>query len=177
MNLTRQNVLEKTVNVALVLAAVLVVFLAYRAFVRPRLLSKNMIVAGSQADPKIGEFVTNAGQPLVGQKGGLVVVIRQGCIYCSESMPFYRELVKTHAPAGPPLIFLMPGSKEANVNYLKSNLGTEEDVQMFSQNSLHVSGTPTLVLLDSSSHIQKVWVGKLSPSQEIEVKTTVKMAS
>jgi len=173
---TARRLLENIINVAVVFALLIVVFLAYRTLIRPRLLSRNAAAVLNQANPKVGDFVSIGGRPLVHQKGGLIFVIRQGCIFCSESMPFYRDLVKAHVPTEPSLIFLMPGSKEANITYLKSNLGTEEDVRIYNPNSLHVSGTPTLVLLDSSSHIQKVWVGKLSPSQELEVETTLKTA-
>jgi len=40
--------------------------------------------------------------------------------------------------------------------------------------SIKVSGTPTLLLVDSAGHIRDAWVGQLQPEQEQEVVDKVK---
>src|ERR1700679_1483678 len=98
-----RQALDRVLNAVLGLATFLVVFLAYKTFVKSHLVPRTVIAAFNQENPKVGDFISIAGRPLVDSKGGLVLVIRQGCIYCSESMPFYRDLIKTHAPGTPPL--------------------------------------------------------------------------
>jgi hypothetical protein len=57
-----RRMLERAVNIGLVLAAVLVVFLAYRNFVKPR-YSRRAISVNNQADPKVGDYVSSASRP------------------------------------------------------------------------------------------------------------------
>jgi hypothetical protein len=44
-----------------------------------------------------------------------------------------------------------------------------DEVKQFSLEKIGVSGTPTLLLVDTSGVVKNFWVGKLSPEQEATV--------
>jgi hypothetical protein len=101
----------------------------------------------------------------------LVIAIRRGCPYCDASMPFYRRLgeqekisvLRAH------LLVVMPNDAASGSSFLsKDNLEVQG---IFSQDldALDVSGTPTLLLLDSSGRIERAWIGQLPPRGEKEV--------
>ncbi len=101
----------------------------------------------------------------------LVIAIRKGCPYCDASLPFYRRLseqeksneLRAH------LLLVMPNDASSASEYLrKDNLEVQT---IFDQQlgALRVSGTPTVLLLDSNGRIERTWVGQLPPKTEKEV--------
>jgi hypothetical protein len=101
----------------------------------------------------------------------LVIAIRKGCPYCDASMPFYRQLgeqeksnvLRAH------VLVVMPNDEASGSRFL-----SKDDVEVqgiFGQelDALNVSGTPTVLLLDSSGRIEREWIGQLSPRAEKEV--------
>jgi hypothetical protein len=101
----------------------------------------------------------------------LVIAIRKGCPYCDASLPFYRRLgeqersnvLRAH------VLLVMPNDASSGSRYLsKDNVEVQE---IFGQGlgALRVSGTPTVLLLDSSGVIERAWVGQLPPKGEKEV--------
>jgi hypothetical protein len=101
----------------------------------------------------------------------LVIAIRTGCPYCEASLPFYRQLGEQeksnllHAH----VLIVMPNDAYFGSNFLKKD---DVDVQViFGQKlgALKVSGTPTVLLLDSSGRIERTWIGQLSSRGEKEV--------
>jgi hypothetical protein len=101
----------------------------------------------------------------------LVIAIRKGCPYCDVSMPFYRqlgELEKSNVLRAHVLV-VMPNDASYGSSLLRKN---DLEVQgIFGQklDALKVSGTPTVLLLDSSGRIERVWIGLLAPQGEKEV--------
>ena len=101
----------------------------------------------------------------------LVIAIRKGCPYCDASMPFYRQLgeqeksnvLRAH------VLVVMPNDEAYGSSLLEKN---DVEVQgIFGQKlaALNVSGTPTVLLLDSSGRIEREWIGQLTPRGEKEV--------
>jgi hypothetical protein len=101
----------------------------------------------------------------------LVIAIRRGCPYCDASMPFYKQLgeqeksnvLRAH------VLVVMPNDEASGSRFL-----SKDDVEVqgiFGQelDALNVSGTPTVLLLDSSGRIEREWIGQLSPRAEKEV--------
>jgi hypothetical protein len=101
----------------------------------------------------------------------LVLAIRTGCPYCEASLPFYRQLGEQeksnvlHAH----VLVVMPNDPSSGSSFLrKDDVGAQV---IFGQRlgALKVSGTPTVLLLDSSGRIERAWIGQLTPSGEKEV--------
>ena len=99
----------------------------------------------------------------------LVLALQRGCRYCDESAPFYRRLWQQRSGSDPRMIAVVPGDKAEVGKYL-NELGVVVDgVVNASLSDIHISATPTLVLVDRSGRVSNVWVGKLDSNRENEV--------
>lgn len=101
----------------------------------------------------------------------LVIAIRRGCPYCDASMPFYRRLgeQENSSVLHAHVLVVMPND-EATGSRVLSKGGLEVQA-IFGQKleALNVSGTPTVLLLNSNGRIEHTWVGQLPPQLEKEV--------
>lgn len=64
---------------------------------------------------------------------------------------------------------MMPDDKSAGAGFLQSGDVAVEGVFSQPLDSIKVSGTPTLLLLDSKGRVAKAWVGQLTPQGEKEL--------
>lgn len=145
-----KKVLENVTLVATIVACIVLVILG------------GMQIMERLAKPvalKAGDKVELSGVP-IGERT-LVAAVAQGCKYCEQSYPFYRVLqekadFRLIASRGPLGFYHERGFNVSTV-YLSDF------------KKLHITGTPTLFLLDSSGKVQKVWQGLLSSEKEKEV--------
>jgi thioredoxin-related protein len=118
--------------------------------------------------------------PLPGYRFGdhektLVLAIRKGCHFCEESLPFYKRLVELeksnslHAH----VLAVMPDDKDSASKALQSSGAVVDGIFSQPLDSLKVSGTPTLLLLDSKGRVERAWIGQLNPQGEKELIATV----
>ena len=101
----------------------------------------------------------------------LVIALRRSCPYCKASLPFYKQLsdLEKSSVLRAHLLVVMRSDESAGRSFLKTG---EVEVQgIFGQNldDLKVTGTPAVMLLDSSGRIEQTWVGQLTPRLEKEV--------
>jgi hypothetical protein len=172
MNKLAQNI-EVISQVAIIIVAALV----------GAVLVKNHLLTGSQrtgaaSKPAAGQN-TDAG--LTGKAASfpvdwkasdqtLVLVLSTGCHFCTESAPFYKEVIQKRK-GRTRLIAVLPQSVEAGKRYL-ADLGIAiDDVRQAPPSSLGVQGTPTLLLVNKDGVITSSWRGKLPQEKELEVIT------
>jgi hypothetical protein len=101
----------------------------------------------------------------------LVLALRVGCRFCAASMPFYKRLTDLEAShhLHAHLLAYMPDDPAVAEQDLHSyGIDISGDFG-HSLDALHVSGTPTLLLVDPSGKIENAWVGELPASKENEV--------
>jgi len=99
----------------------------------------------------------------------LVLALSTACHFCSESADFYRSLVPSATNAGVQVVAVLPQPIPDGRTYLEKLGVTVPEIFQSSLDSIGVSGTPTLLVLDQQGRIQKAWVGKLRPDQEQQV--------
>jgi peroxiredoxin len=100
----------------------------------------------------------------------VVLVLKAGCRYCTESAGFYQTLTRAAAESGKAhVLAVTPHEPGLARKYLDSLRLPIEDVRRANLGALNVSGTPTLILLDRNGVVRSVWEGKLPPKQESEV--------
>jgi len=101
----------------------------------------------------------------------LVLALKDGCVYCDNSMPFYRRLatLQDGRQAGAFLIAAVPDSSEKAKEMMERHNLSVPVVAESRLNTLKVAGTPTLILVDKQGKVLKVWVGVLSVASEDEV--------
>ena len=101
----------------------------------------------------------------------LVIAIRTGCPYCDASMPFYRRLGERERSSRlrAHLLLVMPNDPATGAQYLAKGGLDSQSIFGQSLGALRVSGTPTLLLLDSGGRVERTWVGQLTAKEESEV--------
>ena len=101
----------------------------------------------------------------------LVAVLSTKCNYCNESLPFYRRLLEMQQTAqqATRIVAVFPNPQTEVNRYKQQNQLNLESLPAVNYSTLGVTGTPTLVLVDSTGRIVDFWVGKLSEVEQQEV--------
>ena len=156
------RILEITANVAIILAAVAVVTVAYREHLHPPIQTRAPI-----NDISLGAPAPFSVPSAVADQKTLALVLNTHCHFCDESSLFFRRLSNALAPRkNVHLIALFPQPEDEARTYLKQKQIQISDVQQHALTSIPVVGTPTLLLLDSSGKVVQKWRGRLGPTEE-----------
>jgi hypothetical protein len=155
--------LEVGANIAIILVALLLGAVLIRRFLL------------APAPPQMHQISAGTKVPIAGVDWGrngktLMLVLQKGCHFCSESAPFYQRLVReTSGQSGLAVMAVLPQTTDEAKQYLSELNVPVQDVRQAALGSLGVSGTPTLLLVDSQGAVLQAWVGKLPVEQEAEV--------
>jgi thioredoxin-related protein len=105
----------------------------------------------------------------------LLIVMNIHCGYCAESVQFYNRIVEaqTNTKTAIRILALLPNSEDevkkfASDHQMKVVASSQVDLS-----KLNLSGTPTLLLIDSAGKIQEFWLGELSSESQDQVIKTV----
>jgi thioredoxin-related protein len=105
----------------------------------------------------------------------LLIVLKEGCSFCSQSAPFYQKIAQEAGDQkNQELIIVSPQEVDKTLNYVKSLSVPINNVKQVSLDSLGVSGTPALILVDKEGRVISSWIGKLPPEKETEVLNQLK---
>ena len=101
----------------------------------------------------------------------LILMLKTGCEFCDASMPFYRELATASNARHQDtfLVAVIPEDASIEEQILMTHKVPISVIGHIALNSMKVTGTPTLVLLDKQGAVQKLWVGQLSQQGEHDV--------
>lgn len=99
----------------------------------------------------------------------LVFFLQKGCHYCSDSAPFYRQLIAAAAKKNVKSLAILPNSAEDARQYLQSLELPIENIQSGSLASYKVNGTPTVMFVDHHGIVRSVWIGA-APEREQEMR-------
>ena len=151
--------LEVSTNIAVLLVAVSVLsLLAIFFFVGPR---KPELTPGLEKGRVLGNL-TNIDYR--GSERTLLIALSTTCAYCRESLPLYRRILDAENNARKPLrvIALFPNSADEVAKYLKENQLTIDTITGVDFSSLHISGTPTMILVNDRGVVNDFWIGRLN---------------
>jgi hypothetical protein len=159
-NSTIARKLEVAANVCIVIVALVAVGLVARNYWLKRSEPKP-VAAGEHFALKNVNW----------QESGNTVVfgISTTCHFCTESAPFYRELVQKCAAQRVRTIAVLPQPVDVSKAYLANEGVVVNEIRQEALPDLKIRGTPTLVLIDSKGIVKGVWIGKLSPDAEKEL--------
>ncbi len=92
----------------------------------------------------------------------LLLALRTGCHFCEDSMPFYRQLlnVEKRGKSNAHLVSVLPDGEMDATHLMRDAQLDVPMVAFFPLGRLHVSGTPTLILVDGKGSVEKAWVGE-----------------
>jgi hypothetical protein len=118
-------------------------------------------------DPiRVGQMITGLDASVYNKSPHtLLMYLRSGCQFCTDSMPFYRHLRGVVSSETVRLVVVTGDAPTMARDYLvRHALVVDEVVTM--PNSMP---TPMLVLVNSSGVVAKWWLGQLERSTEDEV--------
>jgi hypothetical protein len=94
----------------------------------------------------------------------LLLVLSSRCHYCSESVPFYRDVLDAHRADArfTRLVAIGLEDKTTLQEYLTQQGLAFDDVVTVTQDNFKVVGTPTLLLVDRLGTVKGVWPGLLN---------------
>ncbi len=161
--------LERSANAALLVASLSVVWI---------LVVGNPFRKGPELQTyKVGEAIEGVVQ--AGTASTLVMALRGACRYCQESVPFYLRLAEASAAAGlsaPALVVVTTDTEESMSRYLRDRGIGNARVIHAEAGRFNIPATPLLFALDREGIVRKVWAGKLSASEELEVMKELRLA-
>jgi thioredoxin-related protein len=160
-----QKKLELAANIAIIVVAVILGYVLVKQFVFPTPSAP----AGPSKQPEIGAKITLPETDFSTNEKTLILALRKGCHFCSESASFYQKLAQLAPEKGVRLIATFPHSVEEGQGYLKELNVPIADMKQADFAAMSVGGTPTLILTDKNGQVQKYWVGKLPADKETEV--------
>jgi hypothetical protein len=100
----------------------------------------------------------------------LVMALQTGCHFCTESAPFYREILKAfEGKQNVEALGAFPQPEPDARKYLREHGLSLDKVVEVKPGTLKIGGTPTLLLISHKGIVERVWLGKLPPKVEREV--------
>jgi len=91
----------------------------------------------------------------------VALVIRESCRYCTDSMPFYRELAAAQRVAPFRLVAVTTDSHERSEAYLRAHDVAVDGIVVVPPEQLGVEGTPTLLVVSRRGRVEHVARGQL----------------
>jgi thioredoxin-related protein len=160
-----QKKIELVANVAIILVAVILGYVLVKQFV----FTPAPTPPGQMKQPDVGAKISLPDTDFSQKEKTLILALKKGCKFCSESAPFYQKIVQAAAEKNVRLIAVFPHSIEEGQGYLKELNVPIAEMKQGDFNTLSVGGTPTLILADKNGEVKKVWMGKLPAEKETEV--------
>src|SRR4051794_18855526 len=109
----------------------------------------------------------------------LILAMSTTCHFCEESIPFYNKLSDglRNTSGAPTFVALFRESTEQVSAYTQQHGLTVSTIATVDFRTLHVAGTPTMILIDESGKVVDFWVGKLSTEEEETVFERLRLKS
>jgi hypothetical protein len=167
MNQTRvKNFIEVASNVAVVVAALVVVASFARSYFRPR--PRVMLQGGLQKGAQLPQL---PGLDFSKSRKTLLVAMDANCDSCRESLPFFSTLVDKlrGKPGDARLIAMFQGGEEQTRRYAEQSRLNTDTVFGVDFKLLDVSALPSIILIDSTGTVLDFWIGKLSKDSEEQI--------
>jgi hypothetical protein len=157
--------IEQASNIAVIVAAVVVSAVYIQRWFGA------MPAAGPGFDRKAVNLASLTSAPA---KVNIVLGLSIACRFCEENAPFYRTLASSTQPGGVALFAVFPQPRADAEQYLDRHSIRADGVSSHPLADYGISGTPTLLLLDSGGKVIRAWVGALDSSRQQEVLESIR---
>lgn len=165
------KLIELGANVAILLVACLLALVLYRNHLRNQPINQTVSQRPGVTTLK-GTNLSSLNVNWAEAPQTLLLAISSTCHFCSESGPFYKRLVQYKGTTR--IIAILPQPVSEGREYLRHLDVRVDEVKQLGLDTLGVSGTPTLMLVDGSGTVRESWIGKLSADQEASVISNVR---
>ena len=167
-----RTAVEMLTNLAVITAAVLFSVAVIKEYL-VRHDSSNSEKRASRTEQAItptGRRISLPGVDWSKSEGTIVLALKAGCRFCTDSASFYKKLAARQAAnSGVGLIAVFPEELDSSKSYLSSIGVSIQDIRHSPLYSLGISGTPTVLLVDATGLVTNSWIGRLDPSREEQV--------
>jgi peroxiredoxin len=102
-------------------------------------------------------------------KKTLVFFLKKDCAYCTSSAPLYRQLIADASKRNVVSLAILPNSADEARKYLQYLELPIENIQTGPLSAYKISGTPTVLFVDSQGIVRSVWFGA-APDREKEMR-------
>lgn len=101
----------------------------------------------------------------------LLIAMSTNCHYCTESLPFYKQLVEAQRANGQAthIVAVFPNPEAEVRQYVQQNNLDLKTIAGVDFGALNISGTPTAILIDENGKVRDFWIGRLPQEQEQQV--------
>ena len=164
LSITREVHVKRAFEVTTnALVAIVAVLLLYQ-FLSQRVNGPHQVAAGDHL-PAI------EGVSWGDHESALLLVMRKGCHFCEDSMPFYRRLaaLRDGHQTGAYMVAAFPDSAEDARGVIEQEKLDIPYVANVAGSRVNATGTPTLILVDRRGVVRQVWIGELQPDAEASV--------
>jgi len=118
----------------------------------------------------VGESIKVAGVDFNAANQTLLLVVRKGCRFCEESMPFYKQLGDDRAIAKTTkLVIAAPDEENVSRDELAKQGVRVDQIVKVKGGQLKVRGTPTAILVDRKGTVREVLIGRLDETKQREL--------
>lgn len=157
--------LETITNIAVLLVSILVVGVFAWSYLKS--VPKTQFQSGLQ----IGQpFAPLARNELNASPQTLLVALNSKCLYCNESIPFYKQLIETQSRnRSTRVVTLFPEAEDVVKPYLLQHQLNVTAIPSVDFKAANIIATPALILVDSNGTILDFWIGKLPQETEQQV--------
>lgn len=163
---------DRVTNIAVVVAAIILTTL----FVRSYLSGPPAHVDPDPFSP--GTVLHKVeGLNLHGSVRTLVLALSTDCRYCTQSLPFYKELiarVSKQTSGAVQVVAVFPEARDQVETYTRTHELTITAVSGVNYRTLQIPFTPALILVDSNGEVLSSWGGKLSEDEQKDVYNALK---
>jgi thioredoxin-related protein len=167
---------ELATNLAIMVVAALLCVVLVKNYLIPKSASTTESIATNKQNQfQAGAKISVAGIDWTQNGQMLLLVLSTTCHFCSESAPFYQQLIK-ECGGNIRIVAVLPQSVSAGKDYLSRFGISVDDVMQVQFNSLGVRGTPTLIMVDSNGVVTDSWAGKLPNTEEAKVLDRVRQS-
>jgi hypothetical protein len=110
----------------------------------------------------------------------VILLVSSSCRFCTESMPFYGKLVDAVGRKSSEQIRLVAASTESPEQlrtYFDRHAVPPMTAFAVRPDQFKISGTPTVLLVDSQGRVQSTWLGRLPKAEEDAILAAVEKAT
>lgn len=105
----------------------------------------------------------------------VLLVVREGCRYCQESIPFYQKLAPAirQTNGGARLVVVSSDSPDTIQRFLSAHEIVADKIVQAPPGALKVPGTPTVIIATAEGKVESAWAGRLDAAEEARVISAV----
>jgi rhodanese-related sulfurtransferase len=163
----RFSKLNTTINLALVFMVLVFCGILVKRFVINR---SNAVDIDKFNELKVGDSIELP--DIIWEKAPATVVfgLNTKCKFCTESAPFYKELVEKQMTEGSfQLVAVFPESLNESRQYLEELKVPITEIRQSSLRRLGFKGTPSVVVVDRFGSVKSISLGKLTAEDESQM--------